>query len=61
MTNIVNTRALARANKIIRQSGNGDKKVSLNAKRGTLIRIMNEIRVPSNEALSEKPSTFASD
>ena len=61
MTNIVNTRALARANKTIRQNGNGDKKVSFNARRGTLIRIMNEIREPSNEALSEKSSTFASD
>lgn len=61
MTNIVNTRALARANKIIRQNGNGEKKISFNARRGTLIRIMNEIRKQGNEALSEKFSTFASD
>ena len=48
MANIINTRALARANKIIRQKGNGDKKITLDVKRGTLIRIMNEIREQSD-------------
>lgn len=60
MANIINTRALARANKIIRQNGSGDKKISFNVKRGTLIRIMNEIRKQSDEAIPQRISTVTS-
>ncbi len=60
MANRIESNALARAYKTIRQDGDGDKKITLGAKRGTLIRVMNEVRKQSNQAIPKDISTIAS-
>ena len=60
MANRIETNALARAYKTIRQNGDSNKRIKLGAKRGTLVRIMNEIRKQGNEIIPERISTVAS-